>query len=152
MSVDSIELWHKRARPNPTDKDFNVQLGCHFEEIAEMEDVLLWATNDAEDADALKMLRGTLTRVASGLKSGRIKASVHNRSDHRKEFLDSLADQIVTAVGVGHCAGMKMTEACIAVNSSNWSKYDVNGKPFFDENGKVAKGPNYHKPNLEGMY
>jgi len=40
MSVDSIEMWHKRARPNPTDKDFNVQLGCHFEEIVEMLDAL----------------------------------------------------------------------------------------------------------------
>lgn len=36
MSIESIELWHKRARPEPTDKDFNVQLGCHLEEVVEM--------------------------------------------------------------------------------------------------------------------
>ena len=36
MSTEIIELWHKRARPVPTDRDFNVQMGCHLEEIAEM--------------------------------------------------------------------------------------------------------------------
>jgi hypothetical protein len=71
---------------------------------------------------------------------------------YRGDFLDSVADQIVTAAGAGHCAGMQVTEAVRRVNSSNWSKYDTNGKPIFDENGKIAKGPNYEPPNLEGLY
>ncbi len=68
------------------------------------------------------------------------------------EFLDSLADQIVTSVGVGHCAGMKTAEAVTAVNRSNYSKFDKNGYPIFNDSGKIAKGPDYAPPNLEGLY
>lgn len=70
----------------------------------------------------------------------------------RKEFLDSLADQIVTGVGTGHCAGMQTVEACERVNESNWSKYDAGGRPIFDANGKITKGPSYKKPGLGGLY
>jgi len=34
MSIDSMYLWHLRARPEPTSRDFDVQLGCHLEEVA----------------------------------------------------------------------------------------------------------------------
>lgn len=146
MSVDSIEMWHKRARPNPTDKDFSVQLGCHFEEIVEMLDALSSAS--FVGADDLHVATEALSRLSINLKHGTYIADIHDR----KELLDSLADQIVTATGVGHCAGMRTSDACVAVNSSNWSKFDVNGYPIFDGNGKVKKGPNYHKPDLEGMY
>ena len=146
MSVDSIEMWHKRARPNPTDKDFSVQLGCHFEEIVEMLDALSSASFIC--ADDLHAAALALDGLAINLKSGTYEVDIHDR----KELLDSLADQIVTATGVGHCAGMRTSDACVAVNSSNWSKFDVNGYPLFDANGKVMKGPNYHKPDLEGMY
>jgi len=149
MSVDSIELWHKRARPNPTDKDFNVQLGCHFEEIAEQVRELTFVTDTHSPLPGEKtMLHAALVMFADMLKTGETSALIKDR----KEFLDSLADQIVTATGVGHCAGMKTAEACVRVNSSNWSKYDVNGQPLFDANGKITKGPNYHKPDLEGLY
>lgn len=149
MCIDSIEMWHRRARPDPTAKDFNVQLGCHLEEFAEMLEALhfthpKFGTSAGGDMTLLTLLG----EFADELKAGRIVAEVVDR----KEFLDSIGDQIVTAVGVGHCAGMKTSDAVTAVNSSNWSKYDVNGKPIFDANGKIAKGPNYHKPNLQGMY
>jgi hypothetical protein len=94
------------------------------------------------------VLHAAINVTAKNLKEGNITATV----DDRNGFLDSLADQIVTAVGVGHCAGMKTAAACVAVNSSNWSKFSENGYPLFDENGKIKKGPNYHKPDLEGMY
>lgn len=145
--IDMINDWHARARPEPTVKDFDVQLGCHFEEIAECEDVLLWKAEDDEDVAALQNLRKTLTRVADGLKKGRIEALIHNR----EEFLDSLCDQIVTAVGVAHCADMDVVGALAAVDQSNWSKY-VDGKPVFDANGKITKGPDYVKPDLTGCY
>ena len=143
MSVDQIELWHKRARPEPTAEDFNVQLGCHFEEIVEMLAVVNTTHNDA-----LVRARTALSWLADGLKKGLVTANITDR----KEFLDSIADQIVTGVGCGHCAGMKTTEAVSAVNRSNYSKFDKNGYPIFNENGKVAKGPDYAPPNLEGMY
>ena len=82
---------------------------------------------------------------ADGLKAGRITAQIANR----KELVDSLADQVVTAVGVGHTAGLKITRAVDIVNTSNWSKFGSDGQPFFDQDGKVLKGPNYVPPALE---
>jgi hypothetical protein len=47
---------------------------------------------------------------------------------------------------------MNIVEAINRVNSSNWSKYNADGKPIFNEHGKIAKGPNYAPPDLEGLY
>lgn len=147
MSTDQIELWHKRARPKPTDEDFNVQLGCHFEEVVEMIDTLDFESCDGIEYE-VRTTRVALNALARMLKNGELIARITDR----KEFLDSLADQVVTAVGSGYCAGMKTAEAVTAVNRSNYSKFDKNGYPIFNENGKVAKGPDYAPPNLEGMY
>jgi hypothetical protein len=38
------------------------------------------------------------------------------------------------------------------VNESNWSKFDYKGYPIFNENGKIAKGPTYKQPELDGLY
>ena len=141
MSIDSIELWHRRARPEPTPENFNVQLGCHVEEFIEM-------------LDAVKF-NGTWTnlRYELVLLADRLKANMESAEIvDRKEFLDSLADQIVTSVGVGHCAGMKTSDAVDAVSRSNWSKFNDEGFPIFNEHGKIAKGPNYKRPYLEGLY
>ena len=64
------------------------------------------------------------------------------------EILDSLCDQIVTAIGVGYMMGFDMVGALQEVNLSNWSKFDENGNPIFNENGKIVKGENYFKPDL----
>lgn len=141
--IDDITIWHKRARQEPTEKDFHVQLGCHIEEFIEMLDALVNDYND-EMWEAVN----TLEKFSNGLKDGSIKIVAMDR----KELLDSLADQIVTAVGVGVCAGMDMPKAVAEVNASNWSKFNYRGYPEFDANGKIAKGERYHKPNLEGMY
>lgn len=143
MSTEQIELWHKRARPAPTAEDFNVQLGCHFEELEEMMLAL-----KASDPELWEKIRLDISWLSKLLKSGRLKVTIADR----KEFLDSLADQVVTGVGVGHCARMKTAEAVVAVNTSNWSKFDDNGLPIFDERGKITKGPHYAPPNLEGLY
>jgi hypothetical protein len=148
MSADHIELWHSRARPKPTEEDLNVQTGCHLEEAMEM--VAVMRGTDEYSAVMLDRLHTALTTVSLGLKKGTVTFTVDEAD--RKEFLDSLCDQVVTAIGVGHCAQMKITEAIRRVNASNWSKFDVNGYPLFDDNGKVAKGPNYAPPKLEGLY
>lgn len=144
MGIQSIDLWHKRARPEPTETDFNVQLGCHFEEIVEMLDVLEFkgAVNTACEA------RNSLGALSTFLKAGNVEVVIKDR----KEFLDSIADQIVTGVGTGHCAKMDVAEGCHRVNLSNWSKFDHNGEPIRDANGKIAKGPNYKRPDLDGLY
>lgn len=148
MSIETIQLWHERARPNPTDKDFNVQLGCHFEEIAEMLSVISPSDEQGYRDQAVIDAEEAVTILAGLLKSGQLDVSFLL---DRKAFLDSIADQVVTAVGVGHCARMKTAEAIDRVNASNWSKF-VDGQPVFNEQGKIAKGPDYAPPNLEGLY
>ena len=148
MSIESIELWHKRARPNPTEKDFSVQLGCHMEEFVEMIEALRFTHKNGTGVEMPgknSMLYQQVKDFADGLKSGRITADIADR----KQLLDALADQIVTSVGVGHTANMKITRAVDIVNTSNWSKFSPEGQPYFDQNGKILKGPNYVPPALE---
>jgi predicted HAD superfamily Cof-like phosphohydrolase len=147
MSIDYIELWHRRARPKPTEADLDVQVGCHIEEFVEMLDAMSIAVPENSDVDFGQMM-SALDALANGLKNGTLSVNI----DDRKEFLDSIADQIVTGTGVGYCAGMKPALAVTAVNRSNWSKFDNNGMPIFNEHGKVAKGPDYVPPDLEGLY
>ena len=141
MSIDSIEVWHRRARPEPEQKNFNVQMGCHVEEFIEMLDAVKFNNTWTN-------LRYELVLLADRLKANMENAEIVDR----KEFLDSLADQIVTAIGVGHCAGMKTSDAVDEVSRSNWSKFNDEGFPIFNEHGKIAKGPNYKPPYLEGLY
>ena len=140
--IDNITLWHKRARPEPTYRDFEVQLGCHIEEFVEMMDAITIRYPGLGGA------LDEIEAVATMLKDGRLTVDTTDRVD----LLDSLADQVVTAVGVAHCARMDMVAACQEVNDSNWSKFNYKGYPKFDENGKVKKGDTYRKPNLKGMY
>lgn len=147
MTIESIDLWHTRARPQPTLADLNVQLGCHFEEIVEHLDTLDFYDTDNMEYD-VHTLRVALSSLARKLKSGELYAAITNR----KDFLDACADQVVTAVGVAHCAEMDGAEAINRVNLSNWSKFDDEGMPIFNEHGKIAKGPKYAPPDLEGLY
>ena len=147
MSIESIELWHRRARPQPAARDFDVQLGCHLEEIVEMLDTLTFDHGYPLPGSGT-LARTALDSLASSLKKGHASAAVKDR----KAFLDSLADQVVTAVGAGHCAGMKTSEALRRVNTSNWSKFDDDGQPIRDANGKIAKGTSYAPPDLTGLF
>jgi predicted HAD superfamily Cof-like phosphohydrolase len=145
MSIDIIKIWHEKARPNPVNKDFQVQLGCHLEEIGEMLDQI---SGDDDFAHAL-VVKATVAvyKIAEALKSQ--SAAVHILD--RCQFLDSLADQIVTSTGVGHCARMNLTEAVRRVNDSNWTK-TVNGEFVRDMHGKIQKPEGYKPPDLTGLY
>jgi len=146
MSIDFIKMWFEKARPEPEAVHLNIQAGVHFEEVAEM---LASVRGGDEYSDLMfDRLHTALTTVALGLKQGTIKMVVRDR----KDFLDSLCDQIVTSVGVGHCAKMNITEAVRRVNSSNYSKFGDDGKPEFDKNGKIAKSKNYKPPVLDGLF
>ena len=138
--IETISLWHKRARPTPADADFNVQLGCHYEEIAEMFDAL-----DAGGDMDFAVVKSAIKSLADRTKAGHVQHSITNRV----EMLDSLGDQVVTAAGVSHCAGMDMDKALRAINHSNWSKFDKDGLPIRNEQGKIIKGPNYMPPVLK---
>ena len=64
------------------------------------------------------------------------------------EVADALTDILYVTYGAGHAFGVDLDKCFEEVQNSNMSKLDNNGKPIFNENGKVMKGPNYFKPNL----
>ena len=65
-----------------------------------------------------------------------------------KETVDALTDILYVAYGAGHAFGVNLDKCFEEVQNSNMSKLGKDGKPIFNENGKVMKGPNYFKPNL----
>ena len=64
------------------------------------------------------------------------------------EVADALTDILYVAYGAGHAFGIDLDSCFEEVQQSNMSKLDKNGKPIYNQNGKVMKGPNYFKPNL----
>ena len=65
------------------------------------------------------------------------------------EVADALTDLLYVVYGAGHSWGINLDKCFAEVQRSNMSKLDNNGKPIYNENGKVMKGPNYFKPNLK---
>ena len=64
------------------------------------------------------------------------------------EVADALTDILYVTYGAGHAFGIDLDKCFEEVQSSNMSKLDENGKPIYNETGKVMKGPKYFKPNL----
>ena len=64
------------------------------------------------------------------------------------EVADALTDILYVTYGAGHAFGIDLDKCFEEVQNSNMSKLDNDGKPIFNETGKVMKGPNYFKPNL----
>ena len=65
------------------------------------------------------------------------------------EVADALTDILYVTYGAGHAFGINLDKCFEEVQNSNMSKLDDNGKPIYNEHGKVMKGPNYFKPNLK---
>ena len=87
--------WFKEAKPEPTSKDICTQIGCHYEEVGEMD---LAIDNDDGISD-----NGTLAEWYKKVSPDM--ADYVLTEVNRTELLDSLADQIVTAVGVAYMFG-----------------------------------------------
>ena len=64
------------------------------------------------------------------------------------EVADALTDILYVVYGAGHAFGIDLDMCFDEVQNSNMSKLDKNGKPIYNEAGKVMKGPNYFKPKL----
>ncbi len=137
MSLEKTKQWFEQAIPEPTIEQATIQLGCHMEEFNEMMDSIGYSciTEEMEVvADSFKMSYSHQVGAVE--------------SCDKEGLLDALVDQIVTAVGVGHMMGMDVLGALEEINRSNFSKFE-DGKPVFDVNGKITKGKDYVKPNLE---
>lgn len=143
------KLWFKEAIPNPTEKTFQVQLGCHLEEVCEMLDSISpLETISKEDNDVVLDAYSSLLKLSELLKtSDEVLVGVQG-GESAIEFLDATIDQHVTLCGLNYMMGYDEVAALKEVNDSNYSKFE-NGKAIFNENGKIAKGRDYFKPKLE---
>tara|TARA_Y100000591_G_scaffold46238_1_gene34696 strand:- start:6 stop:377 length:372 start_codon:yes stop_codon:yes gene_type:complete len=65
-----------------------------------------------------------------------------------KEVADALTDILYVTYGAGHAFGINLDKCFKEVQNSNMSKLGEDGKPIYNDKGKVMKGPNYFKPNL----
>ena len=66
-----------------------------------------------------------------------------------KEVADALTDILYVTYGAGHAFGINLDDCFNEVQKSNMSKLGDDGKPIYNQDGKVMKGPKYFKPNLE---
>ena len=64
------------------------------------------------------------------------------------EVADALTDILYVTYGAGHAFGINLDECFNEVQNSNMSKLGEDGKPIYNESGKVMKGPSYFKPDL----
>lgn len=78
-----------------------------------------------------------------------ISEGVRERDD--ENILKELADLLYVTYGYAASFGWDIDEAFARVHESNMSKLDDDGNPIYREDGKVLKGPNYKKPNLEDL-
>lgn len=127
--------WFQLAVPTPTDKNKSVQIGCYLEE-----------TSEVLTAMGYDYTASILSGVADDFKSGMEYIDFNEKA--KIDILDGLCDTIVTAVGVAHMFDMDIMGAMSEVNRSNFSKF-VDGKPVFNEQGKISKPATYSEPNLE---
>ena len=138
-TIGSIANWFALAKPDSRGADFRVQLGVHLEEIVEMmAEIELGHHTDQDNWEQASHL---LHKLAEGLKAG----EVNVKSINPVGLADALADQIVTATGVGQRAGMDMVKAVMEVDGSNYSKFQEDGTPLFLENGKIGKNPSTYR-------
>lgn len=144
MNINEIKKWFELAIPKPTKDNQRVQLGVHLEECSEMLETI--TESSYEDRYRIKVDAATAT-VSSLATTMKKNSDFALEIRNRKELLDSLCDQIVTAIGVGHMYGFDIIGALQEVNASNFSKF-VDSKPLFDENGKIKKSSFYTPPNL----
>ena len=75
-----------------------------------------------------------------------LKEAINNKDI--KEVADALTDILYVTYGAGHAFGINLDKCFKEVQNSNMSKLGPDGKPIYNENGKVMKGPHYFKPDL----
>ena len=78
-----------------------------------------------------------------------LKEAMHNKD--LLEIADALTDILYVTYGAGHAFGINLDKCFEEVQNSNMSKLDENGKPIYNDSGKVMKGPNYFKTNLSNF-
>ena len=71
------------------------------------------------------------------------------KTKNLKEIADALTDILYVTYGAGYAYGINLDKCFQEVQRANMSKLGKDGKPIYNDNGKVMKGPNYSEPNLK---
>ena len=71
------------------------------------------------------------------------------KTKNLKEIADALTDILYVTYGAGFAYGIDLDKCFKEVQRANMSKLGTDGKPIYNEKGKVMKGPNYSEPNLK---
>ena len=71
------------------------------------------------------------------------------KTKNLKEIADALTDILYVTYGAGYAYGINLDKCFKEVQRANMSKLGNDGKPIFNDKGKVMKGPNYSPPNLK---
>jgi predicted HAD superfamily Cof-like phosphohydrolase len=71
------------------------------------------------------------------------------KNKNLKEIADALTDILYVTYGTGYAYGINLDKCFKEVQRANMSKLGIDGKPIYNEKGKVMKGPNYTEPNLK---
>lgn len=149
--LSSIRLWFTKITENPKQVNQSTQLGVHFEEIGEMAVALAKLNSQNGMLNfAIGTFVGSSQVISEILKKNQSMIDFGNiPKEIRVELLDSFCDQMVTIIGCANMHNMNFEDALGEVNKSNWSKFDDEGNPILNEDGKVIKGPNYIRPSLD---
>lgn len=147
--ISQISTWFEKAVPTPNERNIHTQLGVHFEEIAEMLDVIKGAGTSQAAREKLTFAADVMHFTANQLKALEDGIDLKLEAIDRIELLDAICDQVVTGVGSAHMFDLDVRGGLKEVADSNDSKFDEDGKPIFNEHQKIMKGPNYFRPQLE---
>ena len=71
------------------------------------------------------------------------------KTQNLKEVADALTDILYVTYGAGYAYGIDLDKCFKEVQRANMSKLGTDGKPIYNDKGKVMKGPNYSEPNLK---
>ena len=99
-------------------------------------------TNPSFASDKINLLRYELIKE----ELDEFKVALEN--NNLLEVADELTDILYVTYGAGHAFGIDLDKCFEEVQNSNMSKLDKNGKPIYNDMGKVMKGENYFKPDL----
>ena len=99
-------------------------------------------TNPSFASDKINLLRYELIKE----ELNEFKVALEN--NNLLEVADALTDILYVTYGAGHAFGIDLDKCFEEVQNSNMSKLDKNGKPIYNNMGKVMKGENYFKPDL----
>ena len=71
------------------------------------------------------------------------------KTKNLKEIADALTDILYVTYGAGYAYGINLDKCFQEVQRANMSKLGKDGKPIYNDKGKIMKGPNYSEPNLK---